>query len=227
MNGARRRALIALGLMIGAAAVAVGWKPTKRLADSRPRIDLEMLFPKSFAEWAMDTRIPVQLVSPDLAAVLNATYNQTLSRTYANAKGDRIMLSVAYGGDQSDATRAHLPEVCYPAQGFQIISRGEGSVDADGQRVRIRRLVAKQGARNEPISYWITVGERIVLSGTELKLAQLAYTTRGVMPDGMLVRISSIDPANERAYAMHDLFLRDMISALQPAQRAQVFGSAA
>jgi len=225
VNAARRNALLVLGLMGAAAAGAVAWKPTKHLADTRPKIDLETLFPKRFGEWAQDTRVPVQLVSPDQAAVLNAIYNQTLSRTYLNSTGERIMLSVAYGGDQSDATRAHLPEVCYPAQGFQIISRSEGSVDTNGQRMRVRRLVAQQGSRNEPISYWITVGERIVLSGTELKLAQLSYTARGIVPDGMLVRVSSISSDATAAFRLHERFVSEMVSAVETAQRPQVFGA--
>ena len=225
MTLVRIKAAVVALLMVLAYAGANAWRPTQHLADSRPKVNLETIFPKAFGQWTVDERMPVQLVSPDTAALLSKIYNQTLSRTYVNATGERIMLSVAYGGDQSDATRAHLPEVCYPAQGFQIVSRSEGSVDTNGQQMRVRRLVAKQGSRNEPISYWITVGQHIALSGTELKLAQLSYTVRGVVPDGMLIRISSIDPQDKRAYALHDLFLRDMVGAMTPEARGLTVGS--
>lgn len=226
MNPTRRRAVVVAGLMVASFAGAAAWRPTAHLADQRPKVDLEAMFPKAFGEWRVDDRMPVQLISPDTQAVLDKIYNQTLSRTYVNPKGDRIMLSVAYGGDQSDGTRAHRPEVCYPAQGFQITARSRSEIDLDGYRLRVQRLVSKLGARNEPISYWITVGERITLSGPEQKLAQLSYSMRGVIPDGMLVRVSSIDEDAARAYGRHGAFIDAMAKALPQGARSQVIGKA-
>lgn len=226
MNAVRWRALVALVCMAVAYAAALAWRPTAHLSDMRPKMDLQAMFPRSFGEWALDTRGPVQLVSPDQAAVLNRIYNQTLSHTYVNPKGERVMLSVAYGGDQSDGTRAHRPEVCYPAQGFQIIWDNTESVQIGGANLPVRKLVAKQGGRNEPITYWVTVGERIALSGTQQKLAQLGYTVRGIIPDGMLVRVSTIDSDAKRAFVVQERFLRDLSSALVGDARDRVFGSA-
>jgi len=226
MNRTRRHAVMAAGLMAASFAGAVAWRPTVKLADQRPKVNLETMFPKAFGDWRADDRMPVQLISPDTQALLGKIYNQTLSRTYVNGEGEHIMLSVAYGGDQSDATRAHRPEVCYPAQGFQITARGEGVVSLGGRSLRVRQLVSKLGARNEPISYWITVGERTTLSGTEQKLAQLAYTVRGVIPDGMLVRVSSIDADAERAYKLHEAYVIALVQALDPEARPRVMGSA-
>lgn len=227
MTSQRIKALVALVLMVAAMAAAQAWRPTARLADTRPKVNLETLFPKSFGVWSVDERMPVQLVSPDTQAMLNKLYNQTLSRTYVNQQGDRIMLSVAYGGDQSDATRAHRPEVCYPAQGFQIDSSRDNVLDLTGHKLRVRQLVSRLGGRVEPITYWITVGERITLSGTEQKLAQLSYSTRGVVPDGMLVRVSSIDPIANKAYELHQSFIGALAPAISLPLQAQVIGKPA
>ena len=227
MRPARRQALVAAALMALGFGGAVAWKPTERLADSRPGTDLETMFPADFGDWTLDRQAPVQLISPDQLAVLNRIYNQTLSRTYVNrSTGARVMLSVAYGGDQSDASRAHLPEVCYPAQGFQVSARGNASIELDGRRLPVRQLVARQGARNEPISYWIVVGERIALTGTQQKRAQLAYSVRGVIPDGMLVRVSSIEADADAAFAVHASFVRALARSVDPALLARVFGEA-
>ena len=227
MNQPRRRAVVVAGLMVASLSGAAAWRPVSRLADTRAKVELESLFPKDFGEWRVDDRMPVQLISPDTQAMLNKIYNQTLSRTYVNSKGERIMLSVAYGGDQSDATRAHRPEVCYPAQGFEILSRQDGSVEVFGRSMRVRQLVSRLGSRLEPISYWIMVGDKLTLSGTEQKLAQLAYSTRGVVPDGMLVRVSSIDPDTQRAYGVQSRFIADLGQAIQPTMRQYVMGAAA
>jgi len=221
------KAVIAFALMIGAAAGAHIWRPTAHLADSRAKVDLEQMFPAAFGDWKVDKFQPVQLVAPDVAQLLATIYSQTLSRTYIDSQGQRIMLSVAYGGDQSDATRAHRPEVCYPAQGFQIIANQTGVVDTPSHPLRVRQLVAKAGGRVEPISYWITVGDRTALSGTEQKLAQLSYSTRGVIPDGMLVRVSTIDPDFARAFGVQEQFLRALASSLSGSTKRRVFGAGA
>lgn len=225
MKAGRIKAALVLALAFGTLAGAHAWRPTARLADARPKVELEQMFPKSFGEWANDDRMPVQLVSPDAQAVLDRIYNQTLSRTYVNSRGERIMLSVAYGGDQSDGTRAHRPEVCYPAQGFQIVANSEGTIRTAQHPVRVRHLVAKAGGRNEPISYWVVVGDRITLSGTEQKLAQLSYSLRGVVPDGMLVRVSSISANADEAYRLQEAFVAAMSSAIPAQYRAQIIGA--
>lgn len=225
MNMIRRRALLAAGLMAGSFAGASVWRPRKRLADQWPKLELEAAFPKTFAGWQVDDRVPVQLISPDAQAVLDKIYNQTLSRNYVNRKGERIMLSVAYGGDQSDGTRAHRPEVCYPAQGFQITASRDVTMRLGAADLPVRQLVSRLGGRHEPISYWITVGERIALSGTDQKLAQLAYTLRGSVPDGMLVRVSSIDADAANAYRLQSMFILSMAEAVAPGVRSRIFGA--
>ena len=223
--GSRPKAAIALALMLAAFAGAHAWRPTTHLTQSRPKVELEALFPKVFGDWSLDTRMPVQMVSPDMQEMLNKLYGQTLSRTYVNGRGDRVMLSVAYGGDQSDATRTHRPEVCYPAQGFEVTASRDDKLNLGGAALRVRHLVARNGGRVEPITFWIAVGDKVVLSGTEQKLAQLSYSSRGIIPDGMLVRVSTIDPNPEAAFTVHQQFVTQLSRAMVSAQRAQVFGA--
>jgi len=227
MTTTRVRAALVVALMVVSFAVAAAWRPTVKLADQRPKVDLETIFPKAFGDWRVDDRMPVQLVSPDVAALLDKIYNQTLSRTYVNPKGERIMLSVAYGGDQSDGTRAHRPEVCYPAQGFQVVNSITGTLHGDAGGMPVRRLVAKMGSRIEPITYWMVIGERVTTTGTETKLAQMSYGLRGQIPDGILIRVSNIDSNAAKAYALQEQFLADLHRGLSPAWRSRVFGSSA
>ena len=121
MNGSRRKAIVVLAGMGAAAALAKVGVPTKKIADTW-ETDLEKMFPTQFGDWQVDRSMPVILPAPDVQAKLDAIYNQVLARTYVNVRtGERVMLSVAYGGDQSDGMSVHLPEVCYPAQGFEHI----------------------------------------------------------------------------------------------------------
>jgi len=225
MNVARWRAVAVLLTMVATVALAVWMTPTIYLSDKLGKPDLETLFPKEFADWRLDARAGLVLPSPETQALLDSIYNQTLTRTYINAQGYRIMLSVAYGGDQSDATRAHMPEVCYPAQGFQITANNSGQISLDNRPVAVRYLMSKYGSRNEPITYWMVVGDRVSLSRTDQKLAQFALGLKGYIPDGMLVRVSSIDENAARGHQTQEVFLKDLAAAVPPQARDRVFGS--
>ncbi|MCC7487575.1 MAG: EpsI family protein [Burkholderiales bacterium] len=216
---------VAIGmLMLVAAGLTVAATPTKRMADMGPRVDLERMIPESFDGWQIDRSIVPILPSPDVQAKLDQLYNQTLARTYVNQRGDRVMLSIAYGGDQGDATRAHRPEVCYTAQGFQISDVFRSAVQDARDRIPVVRLVARQGVRQEPITYWMKVGDQTVTSSWEQKRAQLVYGLSGRIPDGILVRVSSIGADPARSYELHDAFIRTFLAAIKPDQRARIIG---
>jgi EpsI family protein len=224
MQPQRRRALIAAALMFGGAGAAVWARPTRHLADEIGMPDLETLFPTEFGDWRIDPNVRVILPSPDVQALLDKIYNQLLARTYVNGEGQRIMLSVAYGGDQSDGTSAHRPEVCYPAQGFAVRANQAGTLQIGEREIAVRRLMSTLGQRHEPITYWVVVGGAVVTGGIGQKLAQMRYGLRGIIADGMLVRVSNIDSIMARGHALHERFLRDMAAAMVPQDAYRVFG---
>jgi EpsI family protein len=224
MNSVLRRALLAAALMVAGAVLTYLGKPTVYLADQIGKPDLEALFPKQFGTWRIDARRPMILPPPDVQAQLDAIYNQVLTRNYIDQSGQRIMLSVAYGGDQSDGTSAHRPEICYPAQGFAItFNQKEVRRIAQGS-LGVRTLVAKLGGRNEPITYWVVVGNQVATTGIEQKLAQMRYGLRGVIADGMLVRVSSIGADRVQALGVQSGFIADLATAMPSAARSRVFG---
>lgn len=214
MNAQRRKAVLALLGMGAAAALAKAGVPTTKIADQW-ETDLETMFPAQFGDWQVDTSLPVVLPAPDVQAKLDAIYNQVLARTYVNRRtGERVMLSVAYGGDQSDGMQAHLPEVCYPAQGFELRGRQNVVLELEGRRIPARRIVTRLGARVEPVTYWLTLGEMVAATRTELKLQQMRYGLRGLVPDGMLVRVSTIHRDADAGFAVQDGFLRELATAI-------------
>jgi len=218
-----RHLILALILLAGAG-LAVAMKPTERMAQQRPTLDLETAIPKSFGGWRIDNTFAPITVSPDVQAELDKIYTQTVSRTYVNGNGDRVMLAVAYGGDQSKATQVHKPEVCYPMQGFQITDMVAGALDTLAGRIPIMRMVATQGQRVEPITYWIAVGDTVVRGAVEQNLARLKYGLTGTVPDGILVRVSTISRNAEASYALQKQFIDGMLAAMPPEQAARLIG---
>ena len=214
--------------MLAAAGLALALKPTHKIADGGPKVDLEMLIPKQFGDWKIDETIAPLIANPEQQALINKIYNQTLSRTYVNSRNERIMLSIAYGGDQSDNMAVHKPEICYPAQGFALLKSPAISDFSTGEGViPVKRLVAAQGPRIEPITYWTTVGDAVEVNGLKWKLQQLKYGLTGKIPDGLLFRVSSIQssPADDmQAYRVQDDFTREMLKAMNPKQRERIIG---
>lgn len=212
-------------IMIASAALAARLTPTEKVADERAPVNLKVLVPEQFGEWKTDNSLVPVGVSPDVRAKLDELYTQTLERTYINAEGRRIMLSIAYGGDQrGEATQVHRPEFCYSAQGFRILRNTVGTLPTGFGTLPVRRLVAVQGRRNEPITYWVTVGDKATLPGFQRKLAQISYGLAGKIPDGMLVRVSSIDADEQGAHQLQERFIKDMLGVLNPQARAQLAG---
>src|SRR5512139_2987092 len=106
--------------MLMAAGLAQALKPTRQIADRLPAIDLQAQVPTAFAGWRLDPTTTPVVPDPTLQARLDSVYDQTLARSYVNAAGERVMLTIAYGRDQSsEATAVHRPEFCYGAQGFR------------------------------------------------------------------------------------------------------------
>ncbi|MYN04963.1 EpsI family protein [Pseudoduganella sp. DS3] len=215
--------LLAL-LMLSSAALTHALTPTLRMADAQGLFQLEQMVPRSFGEWEVDTRVMPLQVDPATQAKLDKIYNQTLGRTYINRSGERIMLSIAYGGDQGDNMGVHKPEVCYTAQGFTVRDGQAGALDSGFGRLPVKRLFAVAGARQEPITYWITVGRKATLPGMQQRLQELRYGLSGTVPDGMLVRVSSISGDAGAAYALQQQFVRAMLQAMDGTARTRLVG---
>jgi len=220
--------VILIGLaMVVASGLAMAMKPTQRIADKGPRIDLETMIPKEFGDWKVDTTIIPLQVSPDVQAKLDKIYNQTLARTYVNSRGQRVMLSIAYGGSHGEGMQTHRPEVCYPAQGFTIDKVLETkAIQTTYGDLPVKRVVASLGQRIEPITYWVVVGDIRTGFGLQMKLAQLRYNITGVIPDGMLIRVSSIDRNEVGAYDLQEKFVLGLLASLTEPNRLRIIGKA-
>lgn len=213
-----------LALMLLSAGLGAALRPTHKIADQESPVNLESIIPKQFGDWNVDEKVAYRQVNPQEKAAIDKIYTQVLTRTYVNRQGYRIMLSIPYGADQSDGLAAHDPEGCYPSQGFQILATGKEILKTIAGPIPIRRMEAESGSRHEPVTYWFTVGNQAVNNGWARKKAQLRYNLRGEIPDGMLVRASSIDRDTQNAYRHQDQFLGDLVKALPPDARTRVSG---
>jgi EpsI family protein len=221
-----RRAVLASVLMAGVAVGGYAMVPTKRMSELRGPFRLDALLPTTFADWHVDANTATGIVNPQTEAMLNRLYSQILDRVYVDTAGHRIMLSIAYGDDQADdSVQLHYPEVCYPAQGFQLKGNRKEVIQLGQGSVKVRRLETQFGdTRFEPVTYWTIIGDQQSLGGWDRKIAEIRHGLRGEIVDGLLFRVSSIDRNTEEGFRVQDAFIRDVVAAMSAGARRQLVG---
>lgn len=210
--------------MVMSSVLAMLATPNLMSAGMQDKFNLEAIIPKKFGGWKMDLDYVEPLVSTDVKGEINMIYNQTLSRTYINSQGERVMLAIAYGRDQRVDSQVHRPEICYAAGGFDIKKMTKIFLDTTFGQIPAMRLVAKQGNRNEPITYWIKIGNSLTRGWFEEKWATFSYELTGQVPDGLLFRVSTISNDEQASYQIQQTFLTDLLKSMRSGDRQWLLG---
>jgi EpsI family protein len=222
-----KRAILAAVLMVAAATTAKILTPQPVPVVAGQQVKLDRLVPKAFGQWRMDENAGSgAIVNPSLQDLLNKLYADQLSRVYISPTGQRVMLSLAYGQNQNRDLQVHKPEVCYVAQGFQLKSSEKTVLNSPFGGIPAMRLVTAIGERNEPVTYWIRMGDKIIRGWLEQNVARISAGFHGQIPDGLLVRVSTVEADNPTAFATQEKFLSDMMLAVDEKDRAMFIGQA-
>lgn len=225
MNPLRWRALAILLAMSTAALLTLWVEPTIRLVDQIGRPSLSSMIPGQFGGWVMDERQSAAIVNPEAGDLVSRIYNQVLSRTYIHLPSRRsVMLSIAYGEDQSHSNDLHLPDVCYPSGGFQIKEAVRDTLVLRQGVLPVKRLVTQRMQRREPLTYWAIIGDKIAISPGDAKLAALSYGLRRTVPDGIIFRVSTVGESDEMAFATQREFVQDLFDVLSSPSRRRLSG---
>lgn len=213
-------AVLVLGAVLGHLAVP------RLINDGKgPPPKLETIVPLSFGAWRIDASVMPLVPSPDQIALIGEIYDQTLARTYVNDRGERVMLSLAYGRNQSRRFQIHKPEVCYVGQGFRLTEVRFGALTLFERQVPVMELVAVQGQRVEPITYWIRVGDELGRGWVEQNLIRAKFALRGQIPDGLLFRISTISRGQTKQdFELQQRFARELMAAVPAAKLPGLLG---
>ncbi len=210
----QRKSLLVAILLILSALLAVKLTPTMHVVNTTP--DLDTIIPVEFGEWKRIadpfTQVGLTTGGNDLASQL---YDKVVMRTYANKHGDRVMLAIAYAREQKQDIKIHRPEVCYVAQGFQLLSKTNNTINVSAAKsIKALRLLVSNQNRYETVSYWVRIGDDYPASGMSARLKILRDGLKGKVLDGVLVRASTAisDPAAaEAAYKKQESFLVELV----------------
>jgi EpsI family protein len=154
-------------------------------------------------------------------------YSQEVGRSYTDGNGNIVMLMVAYGPVQNFRLKAHRPEMCYTAAGFRVSKKIDAEVNYDthARPLKVARLIAERESRYEPISYWMRVGNDITTGVVDRQLVRLKYGLKGLIPDGALMRVSTIGLPKEASYQLQGEFIHDLLAAVAPQNRSFFTGT--
>lgn len=190
--------------------------------------DLATMIPTKFKNWKEISSPFTQVgLTTDKNSLVNQLYDGVLMRTYVNDKGDQVMLALAYAREQKQDIKIHRPEVCYVAQGFEMLKQTSNNISMQQSQiakpVAMNRLLVRNQNRSEAVSYWIRIGDAYPGDGMAARMKILREGLHGKVLDGILVRASTVledESDSVTAYQNQEKFLKDLLNSLPPKQQA-------
>jgi EpsI family protein len=218
-----RRAVIVGGAM---AFTAVGaYAATPRRAEHRlAKQKLGSLIATQVGPWRYTSPAGVIVAREDEGEPVDG-YDQVLTRVYDAPGLPSIMLLLAYGSTQGGSLQLHRPETCYPGQGFKLSDFSElNYAFLPGQEVHARRFTASRDDRIERIVYWTRISRTFPRNTAEEYAAIFGGVFNGVIPDGLLVRISTLGGDIAESDAAISQFAHDMVQSASAPGRTILLG---
>jgi len=173
--------------------------------------------PAELAGWnAVD--IPME---QDVADMLRADAN--VQRAYIHPLGFVVYVYVGYYGTARGGTPEHTPEMCYPAQGWQIDETGSVAIGGNGGFMARELVVEKEGERRLVHFWYRTQAKTGIQSTAALRWSHLQARLFAGRGDGALVRLDApiedddIDAARQKLLAM-DRALESALATVWPTE---------
>lgn len=203
------------------AAAAPGPASSQASSSVRP---LQELVPKRIGEWTVAPFADVFI--PQAEKAEEKSYDEVLTRYYESSSAPAVMLLIAYGSAQVGGTELHRPEACYPVAGFKLHRRPNIMLRSSEVPIAARSMTAVGTDRIEQLIYWTRVGKEFPTSSLSQRWSAVRQTLRGSIPDGVLVRMSTLGPDSGPAVVVLQKFGKELLSAGGPALRLMLTGRA-
>jgi EpsI family protein len=135
------------------------------------------------------------------------------------------MLVLAYGEAQSGLMKVHRPEVCYTSAGFKIVHDQKMSIQVPhAPPIAAKSFLGERETRNEYVLYWTRISNAFPSSLIDQRWVMFEEGLSGVIPDGVLVRISTLCPDRVLAQAAMRSFAYNLVASCGPKGRALLIG---
>jgi EpsI family protein len=164
-----------------------------------PTEKFEGWVPRDFGQWRVVPSSSVVLPPPD--ELSDRLYDNLVTRTYRGPGDEFVMLLMAYNNRQDGVLQVHRPEVCYPVGGYVLSDNRRVSVPASDRSIPANFFTASAPGRVEQVLYFTRLGGAYPRSWAEQRLAVIQENLAGKIPDGALMRASTLstDPVASSA----------------------------
>lgn len=207
--------------------------PRTLMASANPSLNLETMIPQEFGKWKyrptlglVTPAVPEYVETDEQKELAKRIYSQEIGRTYVDNEGHTVMLLIAYGPEQNYRLKSHRPEVCYTAQGFRVWDKTEHrlAINQSSSSLTISRLITQRETRFEPVSYWMRVGNDVSTGIFDNQILRLKYGLKGLIPDGALIRVSTVGIPAAQSFELQDDFIKDLLASITPAAQRFLIG---
>lgn len=219
-----RRSMLIGTALLGVGGVAMARQPKPDAIPVRKEA-LDRLVPAQIGDWTYRDTSGLVLPPPD--ALSDALYSGLVTRTYVSPDRMPIMLLVAYSNVQDGMLQVHRPEVCYPAGGYRLSpTRVEQVPNGMGGGIDANTFSAEGVSRTEQVLYWTRIGKLFPTSWLDQRMAVVRANLNGLIPDGILVRVSTLAPDMNAARPDLAAFASQLVKSASPAARQLLIGKA-
>jgi len=188
----RTRIWITAALLAVAIAVLHGVSRGERVPLRQPL----GVFPFRLGEWT-GRQWPVE---PRLLAA--AGVDDSLSRYYADGRGNLVELYIGYYRSQRNGDVIHSPRNCLPATGWEPLRAGRLRLDlAGGKSIVVNDYTVAKGLDRERVFYWYQARGRVVASEYWGKVWLVADAITRDRTDCALVRIMTAETGEQESRA--------------------------
>jgi len=215
------RRSIVLGAVFAATAGAAAATTPRRHEETLSGVPLKSVVPDRVGSWRCAEYSDAILPDSEPTDV----YDQIVSRGYASPEWPPIMLVVAYGAAQSGLMKVHRPEVCYTSAGFKIVKRQIVPIPLqDGRTITASTFLGERQDRKEHVLYWTRISNTFPGSLFDQRVVMFEEGLSGVIPDGVLVRLSTLCPDWALAQSALQAFAGSLVTSSSPLGRALFIG---
>lgn len=207
-----------LGLLFCSAAGLAAWRQPHMKLDYLGTRKLDDIVPKTIGQWNFVAASG--LVIPPEDDLEKALYSNLLTRVYSDGQSPPIMLLVAQNGGQTGFLQIHRPEFCYTAGGYHISAVTPHPISLGSRVLTASRMDATAGGPTEHVIYWTRIGNTVPTSWAQQKIVVAKQNLEGIVPDAILIRVSTVNEDAGAAMAAIDQFIRDMLKSIPPSKRA-------
>jgi EpsI family protein len=176
-----------------------------------PTEKFESWVPDAFGQWRVVPSSSVVLPPPD--SLSDRLYDNLVTRTYRGQGDEFVMLLMAYNNRQDGVLQVHRPEVCYPVGGYVLSETRRISVRASDRSIPSNFFTATGPGRVEQVVYFTRLGGAYPRSWAEQRLVVIQENLAGRIPDGVLMRASTLSTDPVTSSAMLKAFMGDFLGS--------------